>query len=78
MSFWITLLAAAELPFAVKSLLTMVAVYAFSMGLTWQQFGYLPYAIPIATGVILVIVTWVRRIHLTSFLFHVKYELQKK
>ena len=59
MSFWVTLMAAAELPLKIKSVLHMIAVYAFSMGVAWQQFGYLPYAVPIATGVVLVVISWV-------------------
>lgn len=59
MSFWVTLMAMAELPFKVKALAHMLAVYAFSMGLTWKQFGILPYAIPISTGALIVVLAWV-------------------
>lgn len=58
-SFWVTLLAMAELPPVVVSVLHMVGVVAFAMGVEWAQHSMFLYIAPITIAVSLVGIMWV-------------------
>ena len=61
LSFWVTLLAMARIPTRVRSFFHMLGALLISLGEVYKRHGLLEQLLPIAGGVAIVGVTWVRR-----------------
>ena len=59
MSFWMTLMAVAELRRPLVSVAHMACAIALAMGVEWNAFGLVTYVVPFSIGTAVIVVSWV-------------------
>ena len=59
MSFWVTLVAVAELEGSLYSVSHMLGAILLAMAVDWKMHGLIPYLVPISIGVIIIVVSFV-------------------
>lgn len=68
LSFWVTLIAVAELRGPLYSLSHMVGAIMLAMAVDWRIHGLLPYLIPIVLGLVIVVASLVSDVAFGSFI----------
>ena len=59
MAFWVTLMAMSKLTYRLKAFFYMLAALGLAIGVTWDRHSLYTFLVPTATGVIIMIISWV-------------------
>lgn len=60
LSFWVTLIAMANLPPKFVSVAHMVGALGIALGVEYERTGLWVFVVPVGTGVIIMMISWVR------------------
>lgn len=72
LSFWVTLIAMADLPQTFSSIAHMIGALGIALGVEYQRTGIWVFIIPVMTGIVIMLFSWGRKCYYSKACFPVK------